>query len=116
MRSKLLTMRIPRKVSTRLRAVTRRRVQSAKHRRLQILKARQVALSARFEALKFAQARAGRKIKFRRDYITGDAVSKAVSDGVIDRSFFARLLNDYVTSKSERALLGLPANSLDLVG
>lgn len=87
MRSRLLATRVSRKVSTRLRAVTRRRVQSAKQCRLHILKARQVALSARFEALKFAQTRAGRKIKFRRDYITGDAVSNAVSNGVIDRSF-----------------------------
>lgn len=107
-------MGISRKVSTRLCAVTRRRVQAVKRRRLQIFEARQVALSARLEALKFAQTGAGRKIKFRRDYITGDAVSKAVSDGIIDRSFLARLLNDYVTAKSERALLGLPENPLDL--
>ncbi len=107
-------MGVSRKVSTCLYAVTRRSVQAVKRRRLQILEARQVALSARLEALKFAQTRAGRKIKFRRDYITGDAVSKAVSDGIIDRGFLVWLLDDYVTAKSERTLLGLPENPLDL--
>lgn len=109
----MVTMGVSRKVSTRLCAVTRRSVQAVKRRRRQILEARQVALSARLEALKFAQTMAGRKIKFRHDYITGDAISKAVSDGIIDRSFLARLLNDYVTAESERALLGLPVDSLD---
>lgn len=81
--------------------------------KLQMLKERKEKLEAKLKELKFAYSKKGRKLQARRDFITGEAVLKAIKDGVLDKGLVLEQLNKSLTRKSDRALFGLPANPED---